>query len=154
MAAEDTLEQRLEQDIKSALLSGDRQRVGTLRVLKGVLLNVKVATNKRDTGLSDDEVIPVLAKEAKKRQESADLYLQGNDQARADAELAEKAIIESYLPAQLSQDEIKKLIDEVTAATGTDKSAMGQIIGQVKAKAGPAADGALIARLVKEKLGV
>lgn len=147
------LEQQLEQDIKAALLSGDAVKTTTLRGLKATLLNVKVAEGKRDSGLTDDEVITVLAKEAKKRQESADLYVQGGSQAKADAELAEKAIIEAYLPAQLSEDEIVKLIDETIAATGAaGPQAMGQVIGQVKSKAGPTADGALIARLVKDKL--
>ncbi|HYH36131.1 MAG TPA: GatB/YqeY domain-containing protein, partial [Candidatus Saccharimonadales bacterium] len=102
--ADATLEQRLEQDIKDALLSGDKTRATTLRGLKAVLLNVKVAAGKRDSGLTDDEVLPVLSKESKKRQESADLYKQGGDQARAEAELAEKTIIDNYLPAQLSEE--------------------------------------------------
>lgn len=146
------LEQRIEQDLKTALLSGDSQRVSTLRLIKGVLLNIKVATGKRQSGLSDAEVIPLLAKEAKNRQESADLYIQGNDQVRADRELAEKALIEAYLPARLSEAEVSRIIDDVIAKTGAGKSAMGQIIGQVKQQAGPTADGALIARLVKERL--
>ncbi len=147
------LEERIEGDIKAALLAGDKTKATTLRGLKAVLLNVKVATGKRDGGLSDDEVLPILAKEAKKRQESAELYSQGGSQDRADAELAEKALIETYLPAQLSEAELTKLIDEVISQTGANGTqAMGQVIGQVKAKAGPAADGALIARLVKEKL--
>ncbi len=147
------LEQKIEQDIKTALLAGDSQRVSTLRGLKSTLLNVKVATGKRDSGLTDEEVLPHLAKQAKQRQESADMYVQGGDQGRADKELAEKAIIEEYLPAQLGEDEIGKLIDEVIAQTGASgPAAMGQVIGQVKAKAGAAADGAVIARLAKEKL--
>jgi uncharacterized protein YqeY len=147
------LEDKIEQDLKTALLAGDGQRVTTLRGLKAVLLNVKVATGKRDSGLSDEEVLPQLAKQAKQRQESADMYIQGGDQARADAELAEKAIIEAYLPAQLSEAEITKLIDEVIEQTGAaGQSAMGQVIGQVKGRTGATADGALIARLVKEKL--
>ena len=150
--ADGSLEQTIEQDIKTAMLGGDALRLSTLRVLKGALLNVKVATGKRESGLSDDEVLSVLAKAAKQRQESADLYLQGNDQVRADQELAEKAILEAYLPAQLSEAEISELISEVMASTGNDKGAMGQIIGQVKQRAGSTADGALIARLVKERL--
>jgi uncharacterized protein YqeY len=147
------LEQQIEQDIKSALLAGDSQRVSTLRGLKAVLLNVKVATGKRDSGLSDDEVLTQAAKQSKQRQESADMYVQGGDQGRADAELAEKAIIDSYLPAQLSEAEIGKLIDDVIAETGVaGPQAMGQVIGQVKQKAGATADGAVIARLAKEKL--
>lgn len=148
-----TLEQRLEQDIKDALLSGDKTRAMTLRGLKAVLLNVKVAEGKRESGLDDEEVQAVLAKESKKRQESADLYVQGGNQARADAELAEKAIVDAYLPAQLSEADITKLADDVIAQTGAaGPQAMGQVIGQVKAKAGAAADGAVIARIVKEKL--
>ncbi|HMH30920.1 MAG TPA: GatB/YqeY domain-containing protein [Methylomirabilota bacterium] len=147
------LEQQLEDDIKAAMLARDSQKVTILRGLKSALLNVKVATGKRDSGLTDDEVLPVLAKEAKKRQESADLYVQGGSQDKADAELAEKAIIETYLPAKLSEEEIIKLIDGVIADTGAaGPQAMGQVIGQVKAKAGPTADGGLIAKLVKEKL--
>lgn len=147
------LEEKLEQDIKSALLSGDAQRVSTLRQVKSVLLNLKVATGKRDSGLSDEEVLPVLAKEAKKRQESADLYRQGGNQERAAAELAEKIIIEAYLPAQLGEEEVIKLVESVIAETGASgPQAMGPVIGQVKNLAGPSADGATIARLVKEKL--
>jgi uncharacterized protein YqeY len=147
------LEQQIAQDIKSALLAGDSQRVSTLRGLKAVLLNVKVATGKRESGLSDDEVLVQVAKQSKQRQESADMYVQGGDQARADAELAEKAIIDSYLPAQLSEAEIGALIDGVIAETGASgPQAMGQVIGQVKQKAGATADGAVIARLAKEKL--
>ncbi|HEY5152890.1 MAG TPA: GatB/YqeY domain-containing protein [Candidatus Saccharimonadales bacterium] len=147
------LEQKIEQDIKAALLAGDSQRVSTLRGVKAVLLNVKVATGKRDSGLSDDEVLVHLGKQAKQRQESADMYVQGGDQARADAELAEKAIIEAYLPEQLSEAEIGKLIDDAIAETGAaGPQAMGQVIGQVKQKAGAAADGSVIARLAKEKL--
>jgi uncharacterized protein YqeY len=147
------LEQQIERDIKTALLGGDSLRVSTLRGVKAVLLNVKVATGKRETGLSDDEVLAQLAKQSKQRQESADMYVQGGDQARADSELAEKAIIDAYLPAQLSEADISKLIDDAIAKTGASgQGAMGQVIGQVKQQAGAAADGAVIARLAKEKL--
>ena len=81
------------------------------------------------------------------------MYVQGGDQGRADAELAEKAIIDAYLPKQLSEAEISKLVDEAIAETGAaGPQAMGQVIGDVKKQAGAAADGAVIARLVKEKL--
>ena len=147
------LEQKLEQDIKTALLAGDSVKATTLRGLKASLLNVKVAEGKRDSGLTDEEVYKVFAKEDKQRQESAEMYKQGNNQAKADAELAEKAIIEAYLPTQLSEAEISSLIDEVIAAAGASgPQAMGQIIGQVKAKTGATADGSVIARLTKEKL--
>ena len=148
------LEQQLEADIKTALLSGEKTEATTLRTLKAALLNYKVAEGKRDSGISDDEVITLLSKEAKKRQESADLYTQGNSPDRAAAELAEKVIIERYLPAQLSEAEVTALIDEAISATGASSlQDMGKVIGQVKAKAGASADGGLIARLVKAKLG-
>lgn len=147
------LEQRIEQDIKTALLGGDAKRVTTLRGLKAALLNLKVATGKRDSGLSDDEVLNLLSKEAKKRQESADLYVQGGAQDRADHELAEKRLIEEYLPAQLSVAEITAAIEKVIADSGASGSAaMGQVIGQVKGQLGAAADGSVIARIAKEKL--
>ncbi len=147
------LEQRLEQDLKKSMLAGDSLRVMTLRNMKSALLNAKVASGKRETGLTDEEVLPILSKEAKKRQESADFYVQGGSQERADMELAEKAIIEEYLPKQLNEQEISAIIDEVIATSGASGlSAMGQVIGQAKSKTGASADGSLIAKLVKQKL--
>jgi uncharacterized protein YqeY len=147
------LEQQLEQDIKAALLARDSVKATTLRGLKATLLNEKVAQGKRESGLTDEEVYPILAKQAKQRQESADLFKQGGNQEKAEAELVEKAIIEAYLPQQLNETEIVKLIDQVIAQTGANgMQAMGQVIGAVKAKTGASADGSVIARLVKEKL--
>jgi len=148
-----SLKDKLEQDIKQAMLSGDKTLVTTLRGLKSAILNVEVAQGIRDTGLPDEEVVTLFAKEAKKRQESADLYVQGGNQEKAEAELTEKKVIEGYLPAQLSEEEILKLVDEAIAATGANSPAqMGQVIGMVKQKTGAAADGGVIARLAKEKL--
>ena len=147
------VEARLEADIKTAMLAGEKFKVTTLRGLKSTLLNAKVATGKRDSGLSDEEVLPLLAKQSKQRQESADMYVQGGNQAKADDELAEKAIIDAYLPAQLSEAEVSAIITEVIAATGAvGPQAMGQVIGATKARVGTAAEGSLIARLVKEQL--
>jgi uncharacterized protein YqeY len=148
------LRQQLDDDVKAALLAGDSLKVDTLRGLKAVILYADVAAKKRDTGgISDDEIIPLLAKEAKKRQESADLYVQGGSQERADKELAEKAIIESYLPEQMSEAELTQIIDDVIKEQGAEGvQAMGKVIGAVKAKTGANADGSAIARLVKERL--
>jgi uncharacterized protein YqeY len=148
------LESKIEQDLKAALLARDAERVSVLRGIKSVLLNLKVAEGKRDSGLNDDEVQAVLAKEAKKRQESADLYKQGGRPEKAEAELAEKVIIEDYLPEQLSEEELTKLIEEAIAAVGAkEPKDMGKVIGMVRSRAGAGADGTLIARLAKEKLG-
>ena len=147
-----SLKNQIDADIKVAMLAGEKTLVTTLRGLKSAILNVEVAKGLRETGLPDSEITDILAKEAKKRQESADMYIQGNSKERADAELQEKAIIERYLPKQLSEQEIQQIINEVTAELGTSVQQMGQIIGAVKVKTSGSADGAIIAKLVKEKL--
>ena len=149
-----TTEEKVNQDLKAAMLAGGQaQKVTTLRGLKAAILNVKVANGTRNSEMAEDEVLKIIAKQSKQRQESADMFVQGGNQAKADDEITEKAIIDAYLPAQLGEAEIVVLIDEVIAATGASgPQAMGQVIGAVKAKAGPTADGGLIAKLVKEKL--
>ena len=149
-----SLEDRISQDLKAAMLAGQQQRVMTLRGLKSSLLYAKVANKSaRDEAMPDDELIALLAREAKKRQESADLYFQGGSNDKANAELQEKAIIDEYLPAQLDEEAVGQLIDAAIAETGASSAAqMGQVIGRVKQQAGATADGALIARIVKEKL--
>lgn len=144
------IEQRLEQDLKSAMLARESFTVTTLRGLKSALLYVKVAEGTRDTAMPDTAVIALFSKEAKKRQEAASMYMQGGNMERAESELAEKAIIEAYLPAQLSIAEIEAIID---ASIADEPSAtMGQIISIVRQKTNGAADGSVIARLTKEKL--
>jgi len=149
------IRQQIDDDLKAALLARDTVKVETLRGLKSAILYADVAAKARDTGgIPDDEVLNVLAKEAKKRQESSDLYTQGSRPELADKELTEKAIIEVYLPAQLGDDELKGVIEAVVTETGASgMQAMGQVIGAVKAKVGNTADGAKIAQLVKERLG-
>ena len=148
-----TIKERIDQDLKTAMLAKDAQTVSVLRGLKGAVLNVEIANNSRDKGLTDDEVIAVLAKESKKRQESAEMYKQGNSPERAEAEEQEKAIIDKYLPQQLSDGDLAALVDEAIVSTGAQgPQAMGQVIGAVKAKTAGQADGARIAQLVKEKL--
>jgi uncharacterized protein len=147
------LKARIDQDLKTALLAGDKVLATTLRGLKSVILYAEVAKGVREQGLPDEEIVALFAKEAKKRQESADLYTQGNNPEKAGAELAEKRVIEAYLPRQLSDEELSALVDEVI--TGLDVSgaaAMGQVIGGVKQKVGGQADGARIAQLVKQRL--
>jgi len=147
------LKKQIEQDLKTALLAGDKERVLTLRSIKSAILYVEVAKGAREDGLPEEEMMIILSKEAKKRQESADLYKQGGSEDRAAKELAEKAIIEGYLPKQLSDDELLSIVDEAMSQVGASgMQAMGQVIGVVKQKAGAAADGARIAKLVKERL--
>lgn len=147
------LKTQIDKDLKAALLAGDKDLATTLRGLKSVILYVEVAKGVRDEGLPDDEIITLFTKEAKKRQESADFYVKGGNEERAQAEMREKEVIEKYLPAQLSDDELQKLVgDTVTELGVTDMQGMGQAIAKVKEKAGAGADGARIAALVKERL--
>lgn len=146
---------RIDQDLKQALLAGDKALVSTLRVLKSAILYAEVAQGKRGVGLGDHDTIALLVKEAKKRQESADLYRQGGKEDRAQTELDEKAIIERYLPEQLSEPELERLVDEVISATGaTGVKMMGLVISGVKDKAAGRAEASRIAAIVKERLSL
>lgn len=148
-----SLKSQIENDVKAALLSGDRFRADILRGLKAVILNEEVAQGKRDVGLDDATIEQLVAREVKKRLDSVKQY---NDAARpelAETEQAEAIILEEYLPEQLSEEEIKKVVDETIAALGVSgPQAMGQVIGAVKGKLGNSADGSTVARLVKEAL--
>lgn len=147
------LKLRIESDLKRAMLARDAFLVETLRGLKAVILNQEVAGNKRDEGLDDESVEQLIAREVKKRDEAAGLFEQGGNQVAADKERAEKVVLLDYLPKQLDESELTAIIDEVIAETGASSiKDMGQVIGQVRNRAGSAGDGAVIARLIKEKL--
>jgi len=148
-----SLKSQLDNDIKAALLGGDRFRADILRGLKAAILNEEVAKNKRDEGLTDEEFEQVAAREVKKRLDSVVQYNAAARPELAETEAAEAKILEVYLPEQLSEDDIKAVVSESITALGVSgPQAMGQVIGAVKAKLGNAADGATIARLVKEAL--
>lgn len=139
--------------LKQALLARDSETATTLRGLKSAILNAEIATGKRETGLANDEVIVLLQKESKKRQESAAIYRDAGDDARADKELSEKQIVDQYLPAQLDEAAVSTLVEVAIRDLGaTTMADMGKVIGAIKAKVGATADGSVIAKLVKEKL--
>lgn len=139
--------------LKQALLAHDSETATTLRSLKSAVLNAEIAAGKRETGLPETEVISLIQKEAKKRQESANIYREAGDDARADKELSEKKIIDQYLPTQLDEGAVLVLVEAAITDLGASSMAdMGKVIGAVKAKAGATADGSVIAKLVKEKL--
>lgn len=142
----------IEADLKQAMLAGDKTLVETLRGVKSAIQYAEVAAGTR--GSDDDAAVQaVLGKEAKKRQESADLYKQGGNNDKAQAELTEKTVIEKYLPEQMGEDEVTKIVEAAIQETGaTSVQQMGQVIGAVRQKTQGQADGSLIARLVKERL--
>lgn len=148
-----TLKQRIDDDIKAALLGGNRFGTDILRNLKAAILNEEVAQNARESGLSEDAVETVIAREVKKRNESIKMYIQGDRQDLADEEKRELELIATYLPEQLSEDELRDLITTAIAdLNATSMADMGKVIGAVKAKAGTSADGAMVAQLVKQAL--
>ena len=147
------LKAQIESDTKAALLSGDRFRADVLRGLKAVILNEEVAQNKRDVGLDDAVIEQLIAKEVKKRLDSVQQYNAAARPELAETEAAEAKVLEAYLPEQLSEEDIKVAIDDTIAElNASGPQAMGQVIGAVKGKLGNTADGAVIARLVKEAL--
>lgn len=148
------LKEQIEQDLKEALRSKDAKTLSVLRSLKSAITYAEVDKGiKGVEPLDEDSVYAVLAKEAKKRQESADAYVKAGNHERAADELSEKKIIEKYLPETLSQSEIDKLIDAAIDELGAvTPQTMGRIIGRVKQQAGPAADGSAIAQAVKERM--
>ncbi len=147
------IQQQLEQDLKAAMLAGDTKRVTVLRSLKSAITYALVAGKTKVDSLPEEEILQLFAKEAKRRQEGADGFIQAGNQAQAEEELSEKAIIQEYLPAALSEDEVAKIVDDAVAQLGeASPKAMGQVISKVKETVGSRAEGALIARLVKERL--
>lgn len=147
------LKAQIDSDIKNALLSGERFNAEVLRGLKAAVLNEEVAKGKRDEGLPDAEIEAVVAREVKKRSESVKLYTEAGRQELADTESREITVLEAYLPEQLSEEAIKEVVIEAIAVIGpTGPQDMGKVIGAVKARLGNTADGATVARLVKEAL--
>ena len=147
-----SLKQKLQSDLNEAIKSRNTVSAETIRMILAAITNEEVA-GKEKIELSDAEVITVLTREAKKRREAAEAFENGGRADRAAAERAEGEVIAGYLPEQLSEDDIKKLIAETIAAVGaTGPSDMGKVMGGLKAKVAGKADGALVSSLVKEAL--
>lgn len=144
------LTDKLNNDVKQAMLSGDKKLVTVLRGAKSAIQYAAVAAGDE---LSDEEIIKVLQKESKKRADAIALYEKAGDRERADNEKYEKEVIDEYLPAQMSREEVAKLVDTVISSIGTvEQKDMGRIIGEVRQKSAGQADGAVIASVVKERL--
>lgn len=147
------LKQRITDDLKAALLERRRFVGETLRGLKAAILDEEIAQGKREEGLSDEAIEKIVAREVKKRLESAGMYSGGGREDLAETERQEAEILKAYLPQQVGENEIKAAAAEAIAATGAaGMQDMGKVIGAVKQKFGNAADGATVARIVKELL--
>lgn len=147
------LKEQIDIDLKAALLGGDRFKGEVLRGLKAAILNEEVAQKVREEGLADEAIEQLIAREIKKRKDSAGQYTAAGRPELSETELKESAILEEYLPAQASEADIQSVVTRVIAETGaTGMAQMGQVIGAVKKELGNSADGALVAQLVKNAL--
>ena len=149
---DDTLKARLQHDLHDAMRARDTVRSGTLRMTLTAITNAEVAGDEARE-LSDDEVLKVVAKEAKKRKEAAAAYTEAGRGELADQENAELEVLEAYLPAQLGDDDLRALVAEAIAETGASgMQQMGQVMKVAQAKVAGRADGGRVAALVKESL--
>ena len=146
------LKDTLRSDLTDAIRSRDAVRAGTLRmVLTSVTTEEVAGTEARE--LSDDDVLKVIAKEAKKRREASTAYTGAGRPERAAKEDAELAIIETYLPAQLGDEEIEALVAEAVAETGaTGMPQMGLVMKAVQPRVAGRADGGRVAAVVRNGL--
>lgn len=147
-----TLFDKVSEDIKEAMKARDKVRLETLRNIKKVFLEAKTAPGANDT-LEDADAFKILQKLAKQGRESARTYTDNGRQDFADAELAQAAVIEEYLPKQLGEDEIEAEVRKVIADTGAQSMKdMGKVMGIVSKQLAGRADGRAISAVVKRLL--
>ncbi len=145
------LEAKIFNDYKEAMKNKDTLKSAVLSFLRAAMINAAVEKKKKD--LDDNEVITVVKKQIKQRQDSIEQFQKGNRQDLVDKETKELEILKSYLPAELSSDEIKKIIEEAILLTGASGiKDMGKVMKEVTAKIAGRADGKLVSDLVKERL--
>lgn len=146
------LKERLKSDLTEAIRSSDKVVSGTIRMVLTAITNEEVA-GKEARVLTDDEIITVLSREAKKRREAADEFAKASRPDKSAEERAEGEVIAKYLPAQLSEDDIKKMIAAAVASTGAaGPGDMGKVMGAIKSQIAGKADGSLVSSLVKAAL--
>jgi hypothetical protein len=144
------LKEQIEKDFKEAMKDQDKERMSTLRMLKSALQEKE----KEEGGdLDDEDIIQVLSKEAKSRQDSIDQYEDGERPELAEKERREKEIIEEYLPESMNEDELEELVDEVIDEVGAqDMSDMGEVMGRIMPEVRGRVDGDLVNEKVRERL--
>lgn len=149
------LSEKISQDVKVAVKEGDNFRVGILRMMIAVFKNKEIEKRGKSEKpeLSDEEIIEILSKEIKKRKEAAGMYSGAGRKDLADKELNEVVIIQNYLPAQASFEEVEKIIDGIINRIGviTQKD-FGRIMGEAMKELKGKAESALISELIKKKL--
>lgn len=144
---------KISEDIKKAMLAREKVRLEALRGIKKEFLEAKTAKGAGGE-LSDEVATKILVKMVKQRKESAKIYEDNNRKDLAENELAEAAVIEEYLPKQLTPEELEKEIREIIAETGAEGAKdMGKVMGVATKKLAGRAEGKAISALVKQLLG-
>ncbi len=144
--------EQISEDIKAAMKARDKVRLETLRNIKKVFLEAKTAPGANDT-LTDTDALKIIQKLAKQGKESAATFAQQNRQDLADAELAQVAVIEEYLPKALTEEEIEAKVKEIITETGaTTMKDMGKVMGLASKAMAGCADGRAISTIVKKLL--
>jgi uncharacterized protein YqeY len=139
----------LNKQIVDAMKANDEMRVSTLKLLSSELHNYKID----HPNMTNEEELSVVKKEAKKRRDSIEAYKKANLKDRAEREESELKILQEFLPEEISDEELRKIVDEVIAETKANSvKEMGVVIGKVMQRAKGNADGSKVAVLVKEKL--
>jgi uncharacterized protein YqeY len=147
------LKDRLHDDLTTAMKARDELTTSTLRMVLTAITNEEVAGKQART-LSDDDVVKVLTREAKKRREAHEAYQQAGRAELADREQAELGVLEGYLPQQLGDAEVAELVTAVIAESGASgPKAMGQVMKVLQPKVAGRADGAKVAAEVRRQLG-
>ena len=145
-----SLKNQITEDMKSAMKAGEKDRLKVVRLILAAIKQVEV--DKR-IELDDAAVLAVLDKMVKQRRDSVEQFEKGNREDLAAIERAEIEVLETYLPEQLSAEELARMVDEVIAATGAESMRdMGKVMGQIKAKAAGRADMGAVSATVKERL--
>jgi len=148
-----TLKEKISSDLKDAMRSGDTLRRDTLRLIDSAVKNTEIEKKKRETGLSDEEVMEVFARAVKQRQDSIRQFEEGGRSDLAEKEKLELDILMPYLPAQLSKEAIVAVVAEVITQTGaTGVNDLGKVMGQAMAKMKGEADGNVVREIAKELL--
>ena len=146
-----TLEEKINGDIKSAMLAREKEKLEALRAVKSAVLMAK--TEKTGDELSEETELKLLQKLVKQRKESAEIYVSQNRQDMADTELFQAGVIEQYLPKQLSESEVTAELKQIISETGASSAKdMGKVMGMATQRLAGRADGKLVAQLVKQLL--
>lgn len=148
------LMERIAEDMKTAMKSGDKLRLETLRTLRAVLMEKEIEFRGSGKRMTPEDEVATLASAAKKRRESIEQFKAGGRMDLVEQEIAELGIIQEYMPKQLSEDEVRRVIQEVVAEVGASSAKdFGKVMPQVMKRLKGKADGKLIQDLVKQRLG-